>query len=265
MLIVLIDIKDKIKECFNSAAVTYRDAAFIQLKSGKELLEELNNFELTPHVVADIGSGIGCLTKQLAAKYPASRIIQVDFAQEMLNEAIRHQNFNNIFYMNSDFDYLPFIQESVDLVFSNFSLQWSLDISKTFLELYRVLKPNGYCLFTTLGPTTLFELRNCWQLIDSDSHTNHHDSVECIINYLNASKFKIIEIKSSIKTAHFINFIDILHNLKAVGANCVINKKANSLMGKSVLRQLAEHYEQYRDANGKLSLSYEVISVIAIK
>jgi malonyl-CoA O-methyltransferase len=246
------DIKQKIKKCFDAAALTYNEAAFVQSQAGIELIQKLNKINLAPNAIADIGSGTGYLAKQLAIKYSDSSITCIDFSK-------------NINYINADFDSLPFLSESMDLACSNFALQWSLNLPQTFLELSRILKPEGYLIFSTLGPSTLSELNKCWQKIDSDNHVNQYCSLESIKEHLEANKIKIIELSSKIMTMYFPSVIDVLRNLKSVGANHVINKKSKSLMSRKNLNKLIEHYEHYRNHINLLPVTYEVIYVTAIK
>ena len=54
---------------------------------------------------------------------------------------------------------LPLKSSSVDLVWSNLTLQWVGDPLKAFAEFRRVLRVGGLLSFTSFGPDTLKELR----------------------------------------------------------------------------------------------------------
>jgi malonyl-CoA O-methyltransferase len=54
---------------------------------------------------------------------------------------------------------VPIPDASVDLVVANMLLPNITDPSAVFAEVRRVLKPRGYFVFTTLGATTLQEVR----------------------------------------------------------------------------------------------------------
>jgi len=257
--------KQKIKQCFDAAASTYNEAAFVQSQAGMELIKKLNKIKIIPNIIADIGSGTGYLAKQLVIEFSDSTVACVDFSENMLAEARHYAEYKNISYINSDFDYLPFKSNSLDLICSNFALQWSLNLPQTFFELSRILKAEGYLLFSTLGPSTLHELRDCWKRIDADSHVNHYSDLESIKKHLEDNNIKIIEIESRIMTMYFSDIINIMRNLKSVGANYVIDKKSKSMMTPKKLELLAGYYENYRNSINLLPVSYEVIYVMGVK
>ena len=62
-------------------------------------------------------------------------------------------------WLVGDAEHLPLASQSVDLVFSSLAIQWCARPHLLFAELARVLRPGGRCLFTSLGPDTLRELR----------------------------------------------------------------------------------------------------------
>ena len=259
--------KLKIKKSFDAAAQTYNEAAFVQSQAGADLINKFNNLNLDicANKIMDIGSGTGYLAKQLAIQFPKADINCVDFSNKMLREARNYADYNNIKYINADFDSLPFNAQSIDLVCSNFALQWSLDLNQTFRELSRVLKPEGYCLFTTLGPNTLIELNNSWLKIDSDKHVNEYCSLDYIKNFLKKYNMNIIHSESAITAMYFSTVRDIMKNLKAVGANYVINKKSKNLMTRKKFNLLIKYYEDYRNSINLLPVSYEIIYMIAKK
>ena len=51
-----------------------------------------------------------------------------------------------------DIEHLSLADNSQSLVFSNFALQWCDNLQLTVTEIYRVLKPGGYCYFAVPGP-----------------------------------------------------------------------------------------------------------------
>lgn len=261
----MISSKQKIKKCFDAAASTYNEAAFIQSQVGAELIKKLNQINIAPNIIADIGSGTGYLAKQLAIQFADSVVASIDFSEKMLAEARHYSDYKNISYINADFDGLPFQSKCIDLICSNFALQWSLHLPQTFSELSRILKPEGRLAFSTLGPSTLHELRECWSRIDADNHTNHYCSLEQVKKNLEENNIKVTEISSKIMTMYFPSVIDIMRNLKSVGANYVVDKKSKSMMSPKKLALLSEYYEKYRNTINLLPVSYEVIYVMGAK
>ncbi|VEB45798.1 Malonyl-CoA O-methyltransferase BioC [Chromobacterium violaceum] len=55
--------------------------------------------------------------------------------------------------INADIEKLPLADASVDMIWSNLTIQWINVPDKMFAELRRVLKPDGMLMFSTLGRT----------------------------------------------------------------------------------------------------------------
>jgi malonyl-CoA O-methyltransferase len=252
--------KQKIAANFNRVAWNYNKVASLQRNVGNKLMNYLNAVKITPQTILDIGGATGYFAELLSFRYPQSQIINIDIAQNMLSEALSHQNL-----LCSDFDYLPLINKSVDLIFANMSLQWSIDLNKTLSELNRVLRPNGLLIFSTLGPETFYELRNCWQQIDNYAHVNTFVSAEMLQKILHNNDFTV-SINTEKKIQTYSSMSQLLHYLKAIGTNYVYNgNRSRGLLTKRKLTQLESIYEQYRNQNNQLAATFEIIYGLARK
>jgi SAM-dependent methyltransferase len=97
--------------------------------------------------VLDLGSGAGfdCF---LAAKTVGEqgRVIGVDMTPEMVKKAwenAKKGGYRNVEFRLGDIEYLPVIDDSVDVILSNCVINLSLNKPKVFSEALRVLKPGG--------------------------------------------------------------------------------------------------------------------------
>ena len=97
--------------------------------------------------VLDLGSGAGfdCF---LAAKAVGEqgRVIGVDMTPEMVKKAwenAKKGGYRNVEFRLGDIEYLPVIDNSVDVILSNCVINLSPDKSAVFRDSYRVLKPGG--------------------------------------------------------------------------------------------------------------------------
>jgi len=250
--------KQKIAANFNRVALNYNKVASLQHSVGHKLMSYLNVVKITPPTILDIGGATGYFAELLSSRYPRSRIINIDIAQNMLFEALSYQNL-----LCADFDYLPLISESVDLIFANMSLQWSIDLNITLTELNRMLKPGGLLIFSTLGSETFCELRNSWRQIDNHAHINIFVSVATLQNILCNNNFTVsLNTEKVIQT--YSTMSQLLYYLKAIGANYVYNEnRSKGLLTRSKLTQLESIYEQYRDQNNQLAATFEIIYGLA--
>jgi arsenite methyltransferase len=97
--------------------------------------------------VLDLGSGAGfdCF---LAAKAVGEqgRVIGVDMTPEMVKKAwenAKKGGYRNVEFRLGDIEYLPVIDDSVDVILSNCVINLSPVKPRVFSEAFRVLKPGG--------------------------------------------------------------------------------------------------------------------------
>jgi SAM-dependent methyltransferase len=97
--------------------------------------------------VLDLGSGAGfdCF---LAARAVGEqgRVIGVDMTPEMVQKAwenAKKGGYRNVEFRLGDIEYLPVIDNSVDVILSNCVINLSPNKPKVFAEAFRVLKPGG--------------------------------------------------------------------------------------------------------------------------
>ncbi len=278
--------KQQVKDSFNKAVESYDAAAVVQQEVCRRLLERLEYIKAEPEIILDIGSGTGQGSLGLARQYPEASIISMDLAEKMLQKSrvrskeVSHQNTHssspansifvkkikglfrpsnaNITQVCADAEQLPFADASVDLIFSNLTIQWCFDLTHLFNEFRRVLKPGGFMLFTTFGTETLKELRQSWAEVSDKVHVNKfsdmHDVGDALYNVQAENPVmdseKIILNYQSIK--------QILFELKAVGAHNQNSGRQKGLTGKKRLQAMYKAYEKFHTDSG-YPVTYEVL------
>lgn len=251
------------RQSFERAAVQYDAAAVLQREISKRLLERLEYIKLQPQRILDLGAGTGLSLSGLCQRYPAAHVYALDIARNMLLEARKKQTWlqrwrRPVQFITADAEALPLADASIDLLFSNLTLQWCVELQRTFDEFRRVIKPGGLLMFTTFGPDTLKELRNCWSQVDGYTHVNRFIDMHDIGDALVRSHFAEPVMDMEMITMTYKNVASIMQDLKTIGAHNVTRGRARNLTGKGKLQQLVASYEQFRN-NGVLPVSYEVI------
>ena len=255
--------KRQARRSFARAVRDYDNAAVLQREVGNRLLERLDYIRFTPGTILDVGAGTGYCTALLHKHYPGSRVLALDIAQPMLEYARVKTSLwsrlrNKTEYLCADAEALPLADNSVDMVFSNLTLQWVNQLQDTLREFARVLRPGGMLLFSTFGPDTLTELQQAWQQADTYSHVNAfidlHDIGDAMLQahlaepVMDAERF----------TLTYPDVFRLMRELKAIGAHNVTQQRSRGLTGKHVFRQVEQAYEQFR-VQGVLPASYEVV------
>lgn len=258
--------KQKIAASFNQAANTYEENAVLQKEVNRRLLQNLTFMKMKPQIILDVGCNSGYGARLLEKQYRGAQIIGVDLAQNALELAHAKKGwFSRQHFLCADAQALPLKDASVDVIFSNLTLQWCPDLLMTFCEFFRVLKPGGALFFTTLGPDTLKELRASWQAVDQFSHVNTFKDMHDIGDLLLHARFADPIIDREDLTLTYKDVKTLLKDLKYTGAHTVVGKQQKTLMSKQKLQAMYQAYEQFRNTQGVLPATYEVIYGHAIK
>jgi malonyl-CoA O-methyltransferase len=259
---ILID-KRLARLAFERAASTYDEAAVLQREVNQHLLERLDYIKHQPRLILDVGAGTGYATHSLQKVYPKATLYALDIAFPMLNIARSRTKFftklkKRIKFINAEAEKLPFSDNSVDMIYSNLTLQWVNDLDTALAEFARILKPGGMLLFTTFGPDTLKELRDSWRTVDAYTHVNQfldmHDIGDAILRARLAEP--VMDVENF--TLTYKNVFKLMRDLKAIGAHNVTSARAKGLTGKSHFKSFEQEYEKYRN-DGLLPATYEVV------
>ena len=257
--ISLID-KRQARRSFGRAAAGYDAAAVLQHEIGQRMLERLDYVRLQPRRVLDIGCGTGVMTGRLLTRYPRAEVLALDFALPMLGHARRRGRWlRRPRCLCGDLDQLPVASQSVDLVFSNAAIQWSADPAGAIAEMHRVLRPGGLLMFSSFGPDTLHELRAAWSEVDGHTHVHGfvdmHDYGDMLLSVGMADP--VMDAERILLT--YADTRSLMRDLKAVGANNAASERARMLTGRARLEAVARAYERFRDPDGRLPATYEVV------
>ena len=254
--------KRRVRESFTRAAGTYDTAAVLQREIANRLLERLEVVRLVPRRILDVGCGTGYDIHQLSRRYPQARLLGLDIAEPMARRARRRVGAWNRLtgrcaFACGDAERLPVITASVDLLLSNLSLQWC-DPPTVFAEARRVLRAGGLFMFTTFGPDTLRELREAWGSVDASPHVHGfldmHDLGDMLINAGFADPVMDVERV----TMMYGDVMEVLHDLKGLGAHNMAAARARGLTGKTRFARFRTAYEALAQ-NGRIPATYEVV------
>lgn len=249
-----------LRRAFERSATSYDRAAVVQREIGARLFERLDSIRLQPSVVVDVGCGTGAITAMLLKKYRRARVVGLELAPTLVVAARKRVPWLRTLHgAVAEPEALPLASASCDLIFSNLTLQWCVDLERAFAEFRRVLKPGGALLFSTLGPDTLIELRRSWLAADRHNHVNAfldmHDVGDALVRARLAEPVMDVERL----TLTYPEVDSLMRDLKALGASNVTAGRARNLTGKGRLHAMRAAYEQFRRADGLLPVTCEVV------
>lgn len=251
-----------IRRAFARAAASYDTHAVLQVEVGSRLRERLDVLEKPPRRVLDVGSGTGAGSMAIRQRFPDAEIVSLDIALPMLRAT--DPGSTDIDCIAGDAHALPLSDGSIDVLHASLVMQWCGDPPRVLREFRRVLVPGGLMLFSTFGPDTLMELRMAFAQVDTQPHVSRFADMHDIGDALIAQGFRdpVLERDSIVMT--YADVPALMRDLRAIGATNADSQRRRSLTGRGRIARLAEAYEGFRDAEGRLPATWEVIYAQAL-
>lgn len=255
----LID-KSDIARSFGRAAHSYDQAAHFQRWVADRLLaqRDLSGYQS----ILDLGCGTGYCMQHLPSD---SSRIGLDLSESMLTVARTKVIDANCLWLSGDAELLPLQDESIDAVISSLAIQWCANTQGLFSDIYRVLKPGGVFLFSTLLDGTLSELKAAWAEADHAQHVNRFSTRQEYEAAAVFAGFSTITLLPVTEVLRYRCVRELLSELKAIGAHNVTVERARHITPKSTYRKFETAYEQRRGDDGMLPATYQVLFGIATK
>lgn len=249
--------RSAVARAFDRAAESYDEHAALQNEVEDRLLERVPLFNLEPARVLDLGCGTGRGSQALADLFPQAQVVSLDWSEAMLRRTGSRRGAGAE-RVRADMEALPFASRRFDLVFSSLAVQWSSREPGLFREVLRVLEPGGLFLFSSFGPDTLHELRTAWAAVDPRPRVNQFADMHDIGDALVAAGFQDPVMDMELLVLEYRAVIDLMRDLKAIGATNAARQRAAGLMNRSRLQRVVEAYEPFR-RDDRYPASYEVV------
>lgn len=240
---------------FSGSAGTYRCGATLQQKVAETCLNFVKNNCVQNAL--DLGCGPGLFTSELISR--AQRFISLDLSHSMLLT-----NTLEAAKVQGDSHNLPLLSEQFDLVFSSLMLQWC-DPNKVLQEVFRILKPGGQVVISTLTTGTLKELQYAWSQVDSDQHIHQYLSEHELKTATELNPWRQSQFATEAITLEFDTVKGLAKELKLLGANYVKDRKNKGLMTKSKWLAMETAYRQQFQSTNRIPATYNVMYLILEK
>jgi malonyl-CoA O-methyltransferase len=253
---------EAIRKSFNKAASHYQDNAVLQKEIMHRMMERLQvEPDLNPKHILDLGCGTGWAMPELLKLYPRAKITGIDFSQKMLNHVPKNPQITTI---HNDAHSLPLDDNSVDIVYSNLMLHWTNE-ADVFKECLRVLKHDGLLLMSALGETTLFELKQCWQEIDDQIHVHSFPALHDLGDQLLNNGYHDVVVNTEVLTLTYADVRALMKDIKASGGQNADENRNKGMCSRVQLQKLNKLYSDFKQEDGRLPASYEVVYLHAKK
>ncbi|KON80318.2 methyltransferase domain-containing protein [Azoarcus sp. PA01] len=253
--------KHVVRRAFDRAAVTYDSAAAVQREICNRLAEFVaRRLASVPPLqrVVDAGCGTGYGLDLLARLCPQATLIALDFAPAMLARLAAGSGHVQPVPLCADLEALPLADGSIDAVWSSLALQWC-EPSLALGEFARVLRPGGEAWIATLGPRTLWELRDAFTAVDDAEHAIRFHSRERWLAEAVAAGFEPLAADNFPVFAVAPDLRQLLRDIKSIGAHSVGAQRRREPLGRAAWKMLETRYETHRRDDGLLPATYDLI------
>ncbi|MBS0513403.1 MAG: methyltransferase domain-containing protein [Proteobacteria bacterium] len=251
--------KQAVRSAFDRAAESYDGAAVVQ----REICHRLAGFAAAapcvgaPRRALDAGCGTGYGVDLLASLCPGADLYALDFAPAMLTRLAASRPGTDTKLLCGDLEALPLAAGAMDVVWSSLALQWC-DPALAMQELARVLRPGGVAWLATLGPTTLWELRDAFAAVDDAQHVIRFHPVQHWRETAAAAGLQVAAADSQPVHALAPDLRQLLRDIKAIGAHSVGSEPRPALT-RAGWRILEGRYDAHRRPDGQLPATYDLI------
>jgi malonyl-CoA O-methyltransferase len=252
--------KQHAQRAFQRAAGSYDAAAVLQQEVGRRLLERLDVIKLEPACAVDVGAGTGFVADALLKRYAGAQVVALDLAPEMLQRARRRGRlWRRPVAVCADAESLPLCTGSVDVIVSNLALPWLQSLDRAFTSSLRVLRPGGLLLFSSFGPDTLKELRQAWAAADGAVHVHDFIDMHDVGDALMRAGFADPVLETDRITMTYRSLDDLMRDIKNTGGVNVAQPRRRGLTLPRALQAMRGAYERYRQPDGRLPATIEVV------
>ena len=262
----------RVRQAFQRAADSYDAAAVLQHEIADRMLERLDYIKLAPRTILDAGCGTGYALEPLRRRYPPASVVALDIAPAMLTRARGEQTFTDrlsaalfgrssrgaILPVCADVARLPIRAGTLEMIWSNLTLQWCDDLPQVFTEFRHALAVDGLLMFSTFGPDTLKEMRAAFAEVDGNTHVSRFIDMHDIGDMLVQAGFGDPVMDMEIVTLTYDELERAMRDLKAIGAHNATQGRLRGLTGKTRWQRVRAAYERYR-RDGKLPATFEVV------
>ncbi|MFC4077606.1 methyltransferase domain-containing protein [Salinithrix halophila] len=264
--------KERIARQFNRLASEYDQVAVAQRRMAHRIMQILEDKEVEPKEILEIGCGTGYLTQLLTERYPEARFTVVDIADRMVAVAReRTGRARDIQFVVEDVEEWSWRPDQFDLVVSNAVLHWFSQPAASLRGMGAALKPGGFFIGSTFGPDTFQEL--------GEIHRDLERTESLLLPWEHATLVNPGEWEGFLRSAgmvassqvcwHRIDYPNSYHFLQAIrrmGVCYEVNSDHDVGIEPKLASEVMRRYDRaYRNRDGGIYATYQLIQVFGHK
>ena len=239
------------------ARVAAADSLFFHREILRRLLERLDYMKLVPRRVLYLGLAGDEAARLLIKRYPGVELVFADSIESSLRPYRRHWWQKPLPRVVLDAESLGLADQSFDLIIANLHFVEANEPEQVFREVFRILRPEGLLLFSTLGPDSLKELSH----VASPRHLVHpFIDMHHLGDMLLKRGFLDPVVDMEYIQLRYQRLKDLGHDLKALGLTNVRLDRHRGLLGRGFWATLESAYRaQWQQLDGALPVTVELV------
>ncbi|XP_028578102.2 arginine-hydroxylase NDUFAF5, mitochondrial [Podarcis muralis] len=241
---------------------------YLREEVGGRIADRVFDITRTFPLALDLGCGRSYIAQHLN-KDVIEQLFQADIAENALKNAIESE-IPRVSVI-ADEEFLPFKENTFDLVVSGLSLHWVNDLPKTLHEIHRILKPDGVFIGAMFGGDTLYELRCSLQLAELEReggfspHVSPFTAVSDLGHLLGGAGFNTLTVDTDEIQVNYPGMFEIMDDLQGMGeSNCSWSRKP-MLHRATMLAAAAVYREMYGNDDGTVPATFQIYYMIGWK
>ncbi len=248
--------KEAVKQSFDRCGESYNIQASVQHEIAGRLAV-LTQLHSPFRKVLEIGCGTGFLTSAIINIHRPEHYIINDISVEMINKTINCLNNISdirIEKLEGDAETVDF-PNGLDAIVSSSAIQWFTDAGKFFSKAADSLKKGGILAISTFGTNNFLE-------INSLTGRGLKYKTDSELKNMIERHFTIHNFENETVTQWFDSPVEVLSHIRCTGVGCTL---ASPMGAGAVRRFISDYQKQFADNNGRVSLTWNPVIIIATK
>uniref|UniRef100_A0A8C0ZXF4 Arginine-hydroxylase NDUFAF5, mitochondrial n=1 Tax=Castor canadensis TaxID=51338 RepID=A0A8C0ZXF4_CASCN len=195
---------------------------YLKEEVGSRIADRVYDIARDFPLALDIGSGRGYIAQHLN-KETVGKFFQTDIAENALKNSLE-TDIPSVSVL-ADEEFLPFRENTFDLVVSSLSLHWVNDLPRALEQIHYVLKPDGVFVGAMFGGDTLYELRCSLQLAETEReggfspHISPFTAVNDLGHLLGKAGFNTLTVDTDEIQVNYPGMFELMEDLQEMYRN----------------------------------------------
>lgn len=241
---------------------------YLRDEVGRRVADRVYDVARTFPLALDVGGGKSHIAEHLSREV-VERFFLTDISENHLKQ-LRDSEMPTVGVM-ADEEFLPFKENTFDLVVSSLSLHWINDLPGAFKQILQVLKPDGVFIGAMVGGENLYELRCSLQLAEMEREggfsprVSPYTAVTDLGNLLGQAGFSMLTVDIDEIKVHYPSMIEVMADLQGMGeSNCSWTRRS-LLHRDTILAAAAIYKEMYGNEDGSVPATFDILYMIGWK